>query len=433
MALVASLRLDTEFYLPHYVLHRTPREEIWDAKEQVGHGGFGSVRREELRVDPRSWISTLRPRVRAVKQMRKVQNGPGWDYRSELEAIVKFSQPEYDPHFVRTFGWFEDADSVFLAMEYLPAGDLEGFKNSFPTPFSEFDTAQIVWQLIVGVRHMHENGFAHRDLKPSNILISSVAPNWQVKIADFGISKQTMEGVTRLHTTRIFGTLGYMAPEVLGFFRGNHANNDGKIAYTMSVDIWAVGIIAMTLLLKRDIFPLPGHLYPYIKGDRPLDFTRREGPALTRQCREFVALLLEGDPVLRPTAATALAHQWLQQVSPPRSKQAEDDDEIPDSQEDDSQTIHGEDELLPVRESSLGDVAIFNEAESVTPTDSGASTDDETPMKKPNKQQGTRAYNDTLIRKFKSLRLDSVLLSPSFQGTTFDTVFLYWPFTYIRS
>lgn len=67
---------------------------------------------------------------------------------------------------MRTFGWFENDESIFITMEYFPLGDLRCFMNIEP-PFSEKATSQIVQQLIEGVRLMHESGFAHRDLKPS--------------------------------------------------------------------------------------------------------------------------------------------------------------------------------------------------------------------------------------------------------------------------
>ncbi len=72
---------------------------------------------------------------------------------------------QYAPHFVDILGWFENDELIFIAMEYLPSGDLEHFKNASP-PFSELDTNRITRQLVEGVCHMHENGFTHRDLKP---------------------------------------------------------------------------------------------------------------------------------------------------------------------------------------------------------------------------------------------------------------------------
>jgi serine/threonine protein kinase len=72
---------------------------------------------------------------------------------------------QYAPYFVGIFGWFENDESIFIAMEYLPAGDLEQYRVDSGR-FSESDTSCIVRQLVHGVRHMHENGFTHRDLKP---------------------------------------------------------------------------------------------------------------------------------------------------------------------------------------------------------------------------------------------------------------------------
>jgi len=196
LALVEDASLDTEFHLPEYVLHRCYDsksnsaearglfEEIWDFRERIGQGGYGDVHRQECR-NPRPTA----PTVRAIKIMRKVQaQDPQWSYRAELQAMIKFSQPEvrsqastcvtriadnkiqFDPYFVRTFGWFEDPGSIYIAMEYLPNGDLYHHAQNIP-PFSELDASKIIRQLIQGVQFMHDNGFAHRDLKPqvSNI------------------------------------------------------------------------------------------------------------------------------------------------------------------------------------------------------------------------------------------------------------------------
>ncbi|KAK0719030.1 kinase-like domain-containing protein [Apiosordaria backusii] len=405
--LVDASRLITEFYLPNFVVHHVePENEVWDLREQIGDGRSSVVRREERRV-PRVGDISQSPTVRAVKQMRKIpqnQQGGLWNYRAELEAVVKFSQSEYEPFFVRTLGWFENQESVFLAMEFLPLGDLEQFKRSSP-PFSEFNTSLVVWQLIQGVRHMHENGFAHRDLKPGNVLIASVSPVWHVKIADFGISKQAMEGVTRLHTMRIFGTWGYMAPEVLGYHRDTGSANNTTIAYTMSVDIWAIGVIAMSLLVKREVFHLPGDMASYVWGRQNLDFFRDQEEQLTDDCREFITALLAPDPVLRPTAVAALAHQWLEQAveaTQPSPAEATPVVEIPDSEADSDwgseiSTIPGS----PAPSARYPHIK---------------------PNTKPSKESKT--YSDALLTKFKYLRLDSVLLSPKFQTLVFDRVYI---------
>lgn len=145
-----------------------------------------------------------------------------------------------------------------------------------------------------------------------NILVASSSPRWLVKIADFSISKQALEGETYLRTMRI-GTFGYMAPEVLGFFAGN----DASVAYSVSVDIWAIGVIAIELLLKCHPFPNVSDLVSYVHGTKSLGFDGVAGVSLSESCRDFIGRVLAPDPVTRPTASATIAHAWLAEgISP---------------------------------------------------------------------------------------------------------------------
>ena len=60
-------------------------------------------------------------------------------------------------------GWYENSDSVFLAMEYFPNGDLQ---NYIARGIVEDEAKLICAQLLDGLRLMHSFGFTHRDLKP---------------------------------------------------------------------------------------------------------------------------------------------------------------------------------------------------------------------------------------------------------------------------
>ncbi|KAH6665638.1 calcium/calmodulin-dependent protein kinase [Halenospora varia] len=273
-------------------------KEVWDTEKELARGTYGVVTLEKRRPTSIPELESQH-NIRAVKKIRKtVIGGNKWDYKKELETMTKFSHPRYAPYFVRTYGWFENTQSVFITMEYFPLGDLHNFMRRLP-PFSEGDSKQIVRQLLEGVEFMHESGFAHRDIKPGNILVESNSPEWLIKIADFGISKRAQEGETDFRTH--VGTSGYIAPEVIGFF----SENGSAVPYSVAVDIWAIGIITVELLLKRLPFINIYDLTRYLDGKNELQITVDSALNLSDTCRDlFVEDNLQEDPLGLNFAAT---------------------------------------------------------------------------------------------------------------------------------
>jgi serine/threonine protein kinase len=92
----------------------------------------------------------------------------------------------------------------------------------------------IIYQIMLGVRYLHSFGIVHRDLKLENIMMTESNDHGQPKIVDFGLSKIIGPSET---ATEPFGTLGYVAPEVLK-----------KSPYSFSCDIWSLGCILYALL-----------------------------------------------------------------------------------------------------------------------------------------------------------------------------------------
>ncbi|KAI1152794.1 kinase-like protein [Nemania diffusa] len=374
--LVVASKLETEF-LTGCVKHRSSTtEEIWDVQSEIGKGTFGVVRIERCRVSTLHPSSSSRNPLRAVKVIKKPDAaGQSWDYMKELEAIAQFSSQQYAPYFVRSYGWFENDVSIFIAMEYLSLGDLRRFMDAQPQ-FSEDATQQIVRQLLKGIRFMHASSFAHRDLKPGNILVSSYSPRWVVKIADFGISKQSMEGITHLQTH--VGTVGYMAPEVFD------ANN----SYSVSVDIWAIGIITIELLIKQHPLPNLSDVFKLVHGVSPLITDTETGLFLSEACRDFVRGLLNTNSVTRPTANAALAHPWLEEV-------------IPDSDEEESLFVTDDPPPRSSMPSRYQDAA--------------------TPISLPSLAWSNSQSINTPIGTYNGPALDSRLLLPNLQGFSLET------------
>ena len=93
------------------------------------------------------------------------------------------------PNIIKLYDTFEDEDHLYLVMEECNGGELfqrlaENAKNN--KNYTEKDAARIMKQILQAVNYLHSHGVCHRDLKPENILFSSMDPNSQLKIIDFG-------------------------------------------------------------------------------------------------------------------------------------------------------------------------------------------------------------------------------------------------------
>ncbi|GAB5451201.1 MAG: hypothetical protein Hals2KO_15290 [Halioglobus sp.] len=97
--------------------------------------------------------------------------------------------------------------SYFLAMEYLPGGDL---RTRIQSGVPLLEALDIVTAMADAVDYACEQGVVHRDLKPANLMFRQ---DGTLAIVDFGIARDITSDteVTRVGT--ILGTPRYMSPE----------------------------------------------------------------------------------------------------------------------------------------------------------------------------------------------------------------------------
>ncbi|RFU30292.1 hypothetical protein B7463_g6070, partial [Scytalidium lignicola] len=274
---------------------RVPKTKEWKVERLLGKGSFGEVRLEvHLEENER----------RAVKRIWASGSTFKMAYERELKALLEFSKPKYKESavFVEFFGWFEDPESVYLAMEYVPLGDLEENVKAIGGTVKEAEVRDITHQILEGLKIMHLENFVHRDLKPKNVLVCQGPPRWWVKLADFGLSKRrTEETAYRTQT----GTHAYMAPEILGYAPNVDAEGAG---YTNAVDIWALGCIVYRLV--KGAVPFPPGLSLIRFCDNESTFPS-QGLALSELGVKFIRDLVVAYPSQRLTAQQALDHAWI--------------------------------------------------------------------------------------------------------------------------
>ena len=168
----------------------------------------------------------------AVKIMKKADMNPQdvEMVKREIE-ILKLCQ---HPNIIRLLDVFENPDYIYIVMELLRGGDLFTYLDKRDFKIPEPRASHLVHSLATALYYLHSYGIAHRDLKPENVLMVDESEDSDAKIVDFGLSK--MVGPNE-KCTEPFGTLSYVAPEVLM-----------QQPYDKSVDIWSLGIIAYLML-----------------------------------------------------------------------------------------------------------------------------------------------------------------------------------------
>lgn len=75
--------------------------------------------------------------------------------------------------------------SIFLVFEYMDTDLSKIIKSS--QHLSDEHVQYILYQILDGIRYLHNNNIIHRDLKPANILVNCV--DCTIKIADFGLAR----------------------------------------------------------------------------------------------------------------------------------------------------------------------------------------------------------------------------------------------------
>ncbi|WP_042790419.1 serine/threonine-protein kinase [Microcystis aeruginosa] len=138
----------------------------------------------------------------------------------------------------------EEEQFFYLAQEYIDGKNLEEILQQQQKPFQESEVKNILKELLLILKFIHENGSIHRDIKPSNIMRSQ---NGRLYLLDFGAVKQATNNPsnTQEKSTTIYSA-GFAPPEQQ---LGNQVS--------AATDLYALAATCVMLLTNRD----PDELY----------------------------------------------------------------------------------------------------------------------------------------------------------------------------
>jgi len=222
-------------------------------------------------------------------------NGVSGEKMQQLEAECEIFLSMDHPHVSRLVDVYESESQLHLVMECMEGGEL--FERlSQRKRFSEKDSANAVYQMLLAINYIHAKGIVHRDLKLENFLYESSDTD-HLKLIDFGFS-HIWEPNTKMALS--CGTLAYVAPEVL------------KKSYTSKCDLWSLGVILFILLAGYMPFSGAEKMQRKAIEDGNYSWRADRWKSVSAEAIELVKKLLQKDTSLRLSAEEALAHPFLQ-------------------------------------------------------------------------------------------------------------------------
>ncbi|XP_021775023.1 CDPK-related kinase 6-like isoform X1 [Chenopodium quinoa] len=263
----------------------------YELGEEVGRGHFGHT----------CWAKGKKGDVKGVSVAVKIISKSKMnsavaieDVRREVKMLKALSG---NPHMLKFYDAFEDANTVYLVMELCEGAELLDRILQRGGRYVEEDSKGIVVQILSAVAFCHLQGVVHRDLKPENFLFATKDDDSCLKVIDFGLSDYVRPDQW---LNDVVGSAFYVAPEVL------HGS------YNTEADMWSIGVITYILLCGSRPFYAKTESATFCSVLRANpNFEDIPWPNISAEGKNFVKRLLNKDPRKRMTAAQALAHPWL--------------------------------------------------------------------------------------------------------------------------
>lgn len=255
-------------------------EEVYDLKQTVGEGGFGTVHRaihcetgirRAVKVAPISRSRDVEALVHEVQMMRQVG-----DQKNVVQLIDTFV----------------DNSAAYMVIEMCFGIDVFDWVDSLEGQQPPEDQVKhMLYDMVQGVHHCHKQGVLHQDVKLENFVFHSSDGSTRVKLIDFGLSEATDQ-----LSSKIAGTHGYYAPEV----------EQGK--KSIAGDVWSLGTTFFVML--------SGGYIPRFTTKH--DLTNSSLLALkvhSKEASDLCICMLNKDPEKRITLDAALGHAFFKGVS----------------------------------------------------------------------------------------------------------------------
>lgn len=206
----------------------------FDASKELGDGGFGTVYYGKLRDG----------REVAVKRLYEHNYKRMAQFRNEVEILTRLRHP----NLVSLYGCTSRrSKELLLVYEYIPNGTVADHLHG-----DRAKDQSLTWPVRMNIAietagalaYLHASDIIHRDVKTNNILLDH---NFQVKVADFGLSRLFPNDVSHVSTAPQ-GTPGYVDPEYHQCYQ-----------LTDKSDVYSFGVVLIELISSMPAVDISRH------------------------------------------------------------------------------------------------------------------------------------------------------------------------------
>ena len=177
------------------------KNKKYEIIKNLGEGGFGKVILVKDKSDNKFFA--IKEIIINNEMKDKIK-----DIQKEADILSKFNCK----NIVKYYDSYLYKGKFYILMEYCEGQNLRDFidkniKNN--ELIEEIKLCDIIRQICVGIKEIHKKNIIHRDLKPQNIFLNK---KMEIKIGDFGISKQFNSNKEYTLTINQKGSPAYIAP-----------------------------------------------------------------------------------------------------------------------------------------------------------------------------------------------------------------------------